>query len=112
MLATKTHIGERDRSITIERKLVGANSFNEQDVTGWETVCCVMAKVSESQGDESYQSDQLTESRITVFDIRYKSGIDVEMRIAYNGRYYEIRSIIEPDRRRSLKIKAELLDES
>lgn len=111
MLATKTPIAERDRRITIQRKVVADNAFNESEVTGWETVCCVRAKVIESQGDEIYQSDQLTETRLTVFDIRYKSGLDTEMRIAYNGRYYEIRSIIEPDRRRSLKIKAELLDE-
>lgn len=111
MLATKTRIAERDRRIILQKKVVEDNAFNESEVTGWETVCCVRAKVSESQGDESYQSDQLTESRLTVFDIRYKSGLTVEMRILYNDRVYDIRSIIEPDRRRSLKIKAELLDE-
>lgn len=111
MLATKTRIAERDRKITIQRKVETSNAFNESEITSWETVCCVAAKVDEAQGNEVYQSDQLTETRLTVFDIRYVSGLDTEMRIDYNGRYYEIRSIIEPDRRRSLKIKAQLLDE-
>lgn len=105
-------IGQRDRQIQIQRAVKTSNEYNEEEISRWETVATVWAKVTESQGGETYQSDQLTESRMTVFDIWYNSCVNVEMRIAYNDRYYEIRSIIEPDRRRSLKIKAELLDES
>ena len=107
----KTKVGERDRQITIQEKVVTTNEFNEEVVT-WSTLATMWAKVTESHGGESYQSDQLTESRMTVFDIWYRSGLTTEMRITYNERVYDIRSIIEPDRRRSLKIKAELLDET
>lgn len=104
-------IGQRDRQIQFQRAVKTSNGYNEEEISSWETVATVWAKVTEAHGSETYQSDQLTESRLTVFDIWYLSCVNVEMRIAYNGRYYEIRSIIEPDRRRSLKIKAELLDE-
>ena len=112
MSSSKTPTGERDRRIIILEREVTTNSFNEEEVTGWTPVRTVWAKVTEAQGDESFESDQLTEGRLTVFDIGYRSDITVKHRIGYNDRYYDIKSIVEPDRRRSLKIKALLLDET
>ena len=110
MSSSKTGVGERDRRITIREKSTTTNAFNEEVVT-WSDMVTTWAKVSEAQGGESYEADQLTEQRLTVFDIAYRSGITVEHRIYYNGRHYDIKSIVEPDRRRSLKLKALLLDE-
>lgn len=111
MSSSKTPIGERDRRITIQEKTITTNSFNEEVVT-WSDLITVWAKVSEAQGDENYEADQLTERRLTVFDINHRSDVTVEHRIAYNDRYYDVVSIVEPDRKRSLKLKARLLDET
>ena len=111
MSSSSTPIGERDRRITILKKETTTNAFNEA-VVSWSDLITVWAKVSEAQGTEGYESDQLTERRLTVFDITYRCSVTVEHRIKYNDRYYDIVSIVEPDRRRTLKLKARLLDET
>lgn len=115
MLATKTKTGQRDRRITILEKEVTTNAFNEEVVTEWATFATVWAKVIDDQsrrGNEGYESDQLTEDKNTVFDIRYLSGVTVEMRILHDDRYYDIISKTEPDRKRTLYLKARILDET
>lgn len=110
MLATKENIGQLDRRITIQERTTTKDDYN-QDVVTWSTFATVWAKIQENIGGESYQADQLTASRFDHFTIRY-AAVTETMRILYNDRFYDIRSIQKPDRNRYLVIKAELLDET
>lgn len=110
MLQSKTTIGARDRRITIEQEVITINSTNEE-VKTWALFVAVWAKVSEDKGSESYKAEQVTASRNTVFDIRYRTGLNERMRISYEQRYYNITSITSPDRQRSILLKAFLEDE-
>lgn len=110
MLASKESIGKLDRKITIQERTTTKDAYN-QDVITWSTFAEVWAEVKEYVGSEGFQANQLTVNRVDIFTIRYKE-VSETMRILYNERFYDIRSIQQPDRNRYLIIKAELLDET
>jgi SPP1 family predicted phage head-tail adaptor len=111
MLATKTSVGKRDQRIIIQEGTTSKDEYN-QDVETWATFATVWAEVKDSPGNEQYQADQLTAVRTTWFNVRYLDGLAEKMRILYDDRYYNIKSIERPDRKRSLILKAEILDET
>ena len=119
MFFNKTKIGEFDRTITFQKKVVVNNDFNEPEVVSWEDIATdpdVPAKKAEYQGTEQYEADKLTEYRTTTFTIRYRDDVSEVNRIVDdNGLIYDILSITETVRRRILEIKAftnsEYLDE-
>jgi SPP1 family predicted phage head-tail adaptor len=110
MLHTKYVFAKFDRRIVIQEKTNTSDTYN-QPVPTWATFATVWASVDDRSGGESFQADQLTAYRNTVFTIRYLSGLNETMRIKYNLQYYNIRMIKSPDRKRSLEITAELLDD-
>lgn len=110
MLQSKLEIGRLDRRVTIQQLTNSPDEYN-QPVPTWATLATVWASVDDRSGGESFQAEQLTAYRHTVFIIRYRSGIDETMRIVYNSRTYNIRLIKNPDRRRTLEITGELLDD-
>jgi SPP1 family predicted phage head-tail adaptor len=71
----------------------------------------VWAKVEDRSGSESYQADQLTATRNTVFTIRWIAGLGEKMRILYNYDYYDIQAIKSPDRKRTLQVESIKLDD-
>lgn len=108
-------IGKMDRRITFQQEVSANNEFNEIEVSGWEDVVTVWAQVQDEDSTvnrEAYISDQMTALRTLNFIIRYRTGLTEKMRIEYNGQYFGIRAIVEPDRRKSLIVKATLLDET
>jgi SPP1 family predicted phage head-tail adaptor len=111
MLSTKTQVGKRDVRIIIQSRTLTKNDFNE-DIETWATFATVWSAWKDSQGVESYQADQLTVSRTSLVDIRYLEGVTEQMRIIRDDRYYEIVGIDRPDRKRSLILKAYILDET
>lgn len=110
MLTSKTNIGVRDRRIVIQELTNAPDEYN-QPIPTWSTFATVWASIDDKSGKESYQADQLTATRNTVFNIRYLSGLRETMRILYNNRYYNIELIKSPDRDRSLEVTAALLDD-
>lgn len=110
MLSSKEHIGRLDRKITIEELTNVPDSYN-QPVPTWSTFATPWAKMEDRSGSEGYQADQLTASRMTVFTIRYMTGLKETMRVLFEGRYYNIQYIKSPDRRRTLEVGTMLLDE-
>jgi len=110
MLKSKLRAGELDRRIVIQRYGSTPDEYN-QSIPAWITLATVWASVEDRGGGESFQADQLTAYRNTVFTVRYLSTIREQMRILYNDRYYNIRLIKSPDRNRSLEITAEMLDD-
>jgi SPP1 family predicted phage head-tail adaptor len=113
MLESKTKVGKRDERIIIQGVTRTKNNFNE-DTETWSTFATVWAQVKDSTGSEGYQADQLTATNITLFDIRYLTGVTEQMRILRerNSRIYSVTGIQVPDRKRSLVLKANMLDET
>lgn len=66
----------------------------------------VWAEKRDMAGRETWASQQYNAEIDTVFIVRYRSDITPKMRIAYDGRYYNIEAIKEFGRRDGLEIMA------
>ena len=100
-----------DERVTIQQQVTTSDEYN-QPVADWQDVATVWASVSDSSGGEREQADQVTAYMSTTFNIRFRV-IDETMRILRirNGRYYNIKAIKYPDRKRSLDVIAEMEDD-
>ena len=87
------------------------DDFYGQENRDFSTLATVWAKVEERNGNEKELGNQLVATRFVDFIIRYKSGLDEQMRIVYGGQTYKIQSIIKEDARKSfMRITTQLKD--
>ena len=66
-------------------------------VPSWSTFATItgfVQKKTDQSGGEMVKDDQLEADYPTTFSFKYISGITNEMRVLFNGKYYNIRSII------------------
>lgn len=108
-------VGKFDRKITFLKKVEQATEFNTGKLSyvpldGNSTWCNVMPYRT---GGEVKRADQVTEQRITLFYVRYRTDIDVTMRIAWGSQVYNIVAIAEPAvyRKQILEISGEVISE-
>lgn len=106
----KSDIGLMDRRVTIEQLTTVADEYN-QKIPTWATFRVVWAEMMDRSGSESYQADQLTASRNTVWRIRFISSLNETMRIRYQGRVYNIEAIKRLDRKMYMDVVTTLQDD-
>lgn len=99
--------GKLDRRITIQEPVISQDDYGEPVVTGWADVATVWAQVVPVSGREYFDATAVRAEKTTRFRIRWRSGLTEAMRIVYDGRNYDIRSIVELGRREGLEIRAE-----
>lgn len=112
MLNTATDIGRLDRRITIQQPVYTTNDHNEDEITSWETVTTVWARVEQRQGSEVIDADRLTYYETTIFTIRYRTGLNVRMRVILDSIPFRIFSITEhqSSRKGFMSIAGEIVD--
>jgi SPP1 family predicted phage head-tail adaptor len=114
MLQTKVRTGELDRRVSFIQKQISDGASNEDYIEGWELIGTptVWARKIENKGSEVIIADRLTYIQRTTFTIRYRTGIDVKMRLVYSGNVYEIISITDNGATRNtyLDIVANILE--
>lgn len=99
--------GDLDRKIVIQ-------SFTEtQDAYGapvktWAAFATVWAQVRPVRGREGFEAEQVAAQILATFRIRYLAGVLLTMRISYDGKVWNLRSINEIGRREGLEIEAEV----
>lgn len=111
MLRTKPSTGSRDRRIKIQAPVTAKDDYNQDEITSWSDFATVWASLEDSAGSEVLQADQITAVKTTSFTIRYLDGVTEKMRVLFDGRHYDIESIQRPDRKRSLILRATMLDD-
>ena len=99
-------IGKFDRRITIQQTTDIRDEFGA-GVPAWSTFATVWANAAPSGGNEKTEGQKITATGVVIFTIRYLSGVDEKMQILYQGDYYNITNIDEPDRRKTLTITAQ-----
>ncbi len=90
--------GKLIHSIGIQKKVVTRNDDGSEAVT-WEEFTRAWASIDPVGGREYFLASQMqapTDHRIT---IRYQPNIESEMRVAWNGRNFNIRSILNREER-------------
>lgn len=85
-------IGRMDRRITIQRLSGSMDGAGQQSET-WTDVATVWAQVIPQRGDERFQARQILGRAVTVFKIRYLSGLLRTDRIVFDGTNYDVHDI-------------------
>lgn len=81
--------------ITIEQKTVTRDSYGAEVVT-WSTFAQAWAGIQPLNGRELIAA-QAVQSEITgKIIMRYMTGVKAAMRVSYEGKYYDIKAVIDP----------------
>jgi len=97
----------------LDRKIVIQSLTKTPDAYGalietWTTFATVQAKKKDIRGDEYFAAKQMNAKVDAIFTIRYLSGVLETMRISYDSKFWDIRSINELGRRDGMEIYAEV----
>lgn len=98
------NIGRLDRKIAIESLQLAEKSASGEETRVWAVVAEVWASVTRQTGREFVQGQTIGEGRV-VFTMRYRDGIEPDMRIRYNGSLYDIQDVRELGRRAGLELQ-------
>lgn|SRR5574337_65813 len=97
--------GKMDRRITLQRKSEAQDSFGEAIGT-WTDIATVWAEVAPLTGKERWAAQQVKAEADTLFRIHYLPGLTPLDRVLYNGKTYDVYSVIEIGRRKGHEITA------
>jgi SPP1 family predicted phage head-tail adaptor len=111
MLQSKLRAGQLDREITFITPTITDGVANSDFISGWTEVVTVWAKKTDLTGYEVVQDDQIRYTQPANWTIRYITGLTESMRLVYDGKIYEIHSIIpnEGSRERWLDVVTKFL---
>lgn len=93
--------GKLDRLVTLQ-SLVPTTNVTGESVNGWADFATVWAskvETPQAKSKEDYQALQLTEQLATIWQIRYRAGVNTRMRLVSEGVVYEIVNVGEITRR-------------
>lgn len=106
--------GRLDRRITLERNTPTQNSSGEE-IEAWSVLATVWAETRPMRGAETFNAQQFLGKTPMTFRIRWSTRVkvlNVEDRIVFDGRQYNILDIREIGRREGLEIDAYARSES
>jgi len=99
--------GKLRQRVTIQQEIPDIGGLDDygQPVPPWEDVATVWAAVEPLQGREYFAAQQIAAEVTTRITMRYREGMNPQMRIAYGDITYEILAVINPaERGRELQI--------
>ena len=82
------------KRVTIQEKRADRDPFGAERII-WVNVATVWAGVEPLRGREYLEAKQMQADVSTRIRMRYRSGVTPEMRVLYDGRTYEIESVID-----------------
>ncbi len=92
--------------ITLQELVTGQDEAG-QPVQEWQDVATVWGAVEPLRGREYFAAAQVQAEVTTRIRIRYCRGIRPDMRVLYDGRLFDILSVIDPEERhRELQLMA------
>jgi len=98
--------GNLRHKITIEKPTYNTNDFGEEE-NSYQMFQETFASVEQFSIKEAFFSSHIIEVSTKKFRIRYVSGLEMDMRIKFNGKYFDIKEIVNPyERNRELIIAA------
>ena len=102
-------IGALDRKITIY-SLTATKDAAGQPINSRTQFATVYAGVEYQASDESIHADTTTAKTKIEFTIRHLDGLNEQMQIYFDSKYFEIISIQPIGRRESIKVMAKTMD--
>jgi SPP1 family predicted phage head-tail adaptor len=92
--------GKLRHRVTIQEDQGTTQDSLGQEIEDWQDVATVWAAVEPLQGREFLEAKQLQAEVTTRIRIRYRSGIEPEMRVVWGDHTYDVISVIETESRR------------
>jgi SPP1 family predicted phage head-tail adaptor len=100
-------IGQMKRRVTVQAITRTADSYGGQTETAT-SVATLWAYVEPLQGDEQLRAMQTGIQRPHRFTVRYRDDISAAEELIYNGRTFDVKSVVDTDERhRELVILAD-----
>jgi SPP1 family predicted phage head-tail adaptor len=90
--------GKLRHQIVIQNMIESHNSYAEVE-TSWVDYATVYAAIEPIQGREFFAALQVNAETTVRIRIRYLSGVTKKSRVTFEGRIYNIQSIIDADER-------------
>ncbi len=94
-----TPIGSLSHRVTIQVQ----DDENPDELGGIDSyvpVATVWAKITALKGKELAQAQQMSEESTHLVIIRYFPGLTAQMTLLYEGRFFKIESVMDPDERK------------
>ena len=115
MLQSKEKIGRLDREITFIQRVTEQGVSNERKITEWEEIESypnVNARKIETSGNTFIGNERIQFSQQVTWVIRYRDDLNINMRLVWDTKVYEILNIAEADesRKRFMNIVTQLID--
>jgi SPP1 family predicted phage head-tail adaptor len=85
--------GRLDRRITIQRRTETTNPSNNESIFNWVDVVTCWAEFESNRGQEFFSANQKQAETVGLFRMRYFPGIVAEMRIIFDGSYFDITAV-------------------
>jgi SPP1 family predicted phage head-tail adaptor len=92
--------GKLRHRVTIQEDQGTTQDSLGQEIEDWQDVATVWAAVEPLQGREFLEAKQLQAEVTTRIRIRYRSGIEPEMRVVWGSHTYDVVSVVELESRR------------
>lgn len=92
--------GDLNQRITIHSKTVTGRDSAGGEVLTWSTFATVWAQKVHQSSREFFAAHKSNSEITDMFIIRYRAGVTTEMRVSYNGKYYDIIGADDPDGKR------------
>ena len=83
-------------TVTLQQNTGTTNAYGET-VAGWVDVATVRAGVEPVAGKEAIAAGANLAEQVTRIVMRWRSGVVAQMRVSFDGRYYDIKQIINKD---------------
>jgi len=99
-------IGTLKQRITLEKRVTAVNDRGFEEKT-WQEVATVWAKAENLRGREYYAAAAVQAENTVTFTIRYRPGVDTDLRLLFRGKHYRITAVDNVNyENRFLEIKA------
>jgi SPP1 family predicted phage head-tail adaptor len=97
--------GRLRHRVTIQEYTESQNTYGEV-TKSWVDFATVWAAMEPARGREFWESQQINAETTSTVVLRYLAGVKPEMRVLYDGRVFQILSVINPDERnRELQLR-------
>lgn len=87
------NIGKLRHRVTLQKQINTQNDYGAF-VTTWQDIATIWAEIKPISGREYFEVSQVQSEVTTQIWIRYCDGIEPTMRVAHNGKQYEIVSVL------------------
>ena len=96
-------IGSLQHRVALQQKTVNEDAIKQQSES-WTDMSTMWARIEPLSGREYFAARQENAEITAKITIRYRPGINTDLRIVFDGRIFEVLSVVNPEERCKLLI--------